>query len=53
MQFGAATTSFGAIESFAMQCGISTSSIGATATLAIGGSLDVGIVVPSHHPKTR
>jgi hypothetical protein len=51
MQFGTTTTSFGAIESFAMQFGIATSSIGAATTLAIGGSLDVGVVVPSH-PKT-
>jgi hypothetical protein len=52
MQFGAVTTSFGAIASFVMQFGKATLSIGITATLAIGGSLDVGTTTPSC-PKTR
>ncbi len=52
MQFGAVTTSFGAIAFFVMQFGTRTSSIGATTILTIGGSLDVGAVAPSC-PKTR
>ncbi len=51
MQFGAVTTSFGEIASFVMQFGKATSSTRIAATLAIGGSLDVGAIVPSC-PKT-
>ncbi len=47
MQFGAVTTSFGAIAYFVMQLGTTTLSTEVAATLAIDGSLDVGAAAPS------